>query len=78
MYRKAIDLQPGDVVNGPAIFVDRGTIKEITLVDRGVKVGVHVGYDDGTHVVRPESYLFSVVEPEPLTREDQRLDESGL
>jgi len=56
----AINVQPGDRLDGPAVFADFGIVKSTTVIDRGVQVN----FEDGMKVVRSEGYVFNVVREE--------------
>jgi hypothetical protein len=55
--KRAIDLDPGDVCVGPSMdFTERGTVKNTTVVDRGVQIN----WEGGTWTIRPEDYYLDV------------------
>lgn len=54
--KRAIDLEPGDVCVGPALFTECGIVESTVVVDRGVQVN----WAGGTCTVRPEDHEFEV------------------
>jgi hypothetical protein len=52
--KEAIDVQPGDFLVGPHIFVDHGQVVSVIVSEDGVQVN----FVGGTKVVRPERYRF--------------------
>lgn len=56
-YKKAINLQPGDVCVGPSVdFTERGEVQSTVVVDRGVQIN----WVGGTYTVRSENYELRV------------------
>jgi len=57
--KRAIDVQPDDVLCGPSIdFTERGIVQNTVVVDKGVQIN----YVGGMHIVRPEDYILYVEE----------------
>lgn len=55
--KRAIEVQSGDIIAGPtADFTEKGEVESTVVVDRGVQIN----YVDGTRIVRPEDYVFTV------------------